>query len=75
MTEVKVGQLWADNDRREARDGKRQHLRVVALGWSQEHPQRPLAHLNNEDTGVATWVRVDRMRPNSTGYRLVEEAK
>lgn len=68
--QVKVGQLWADNDKREIAKSSRQRLRVVAID---RKSAKPKLSLNNEDTGKATWVKLSRMRPNSTGYRLLED--
>ena len=41
--DVRIGQLWADNDRREWHRNHRQHLRVV--GINADH-----VYLNDEDT-------------------------
>lgn len=65
MTEVRIGQLWADRDSREVKAGKRQHLRVVGI-----HNETKQVHLNNEDTGVDSWVKRSRM---GKAFRLVQE--
>ena len=70
---VKVGQLGADNDPREIKRGTRQHLRVVGIDRFAADRDDHRAHLNNEDTGIDTWVLIRRMKPNARGYRLVED--
>ena len=66
---VKVGQVWADNDKRAL---KNRRLRVVECGrrWAMcevfyEHSLMP------PDRTVRVLIR--RFRPTSTGYRLVSE--
>jgi hypothetical protein len=60
VTQVRIGQLWADRDAREVRAGNRQRLRVVGL--DQFGPRESWAvHLNNEDTGVDSWVKRSRI--------------
>lgn len=58
--EPKVGQIWASNDRRDLG----MHRTVVAVSenyvWL--------------DGLQRTRVRRDRMRPTSTGYRLIRDA-
>lgn len=57
---VKVGQVWADNDKRSR--GRR--VTVLEVG-----DEKALV-----TTGVTkTWIRLTRFRPNSTGYRLVSD--
>lgn len=69
MTEVKYGQLWADKDSREVKAGKRQHLRVEGLDRFGARETWKV-HLNNEDTGIESWVRQDRLVKR---FRLVED--
>lgn len=70
--EVKVGQVWADNDKRSA--GRT--VTVVAL----EEAYHPFKHYRytvavvEDRGGRRTRIRTDRMRPTSTGYRLVRDA-
>jgi len=68
MPEVRVGQIWADNDKR-SRGRKVRVVEVgethatveeVVTGWTGRPPRR-------------TRIRLDRFRPTSTGYRLVSE--
>ena len=57
---VKVGQVWADNDKRSR--GRR--VTVLEVG-----DEKALV-----TTGFKkTWIRLTRFRPNSTGYRLVSD--
>lgn len=82
---VRVGQVWADNDKRSA--GR--HLLVVAI-----EPARPATvgtvpakavveqcdaagTVHRDGTGRAkrTRVRLDRLKPTSTGYRLVKDVE
>lgn len=62
---VQVGQLWGDNDQRAKSRGDRQHLRIVSIDGEK-------AVINNEDTGLVTRIRLDRLKPTSTGYYLKE---
>lgn len=64
VIDIEVGQLWADNDKRSRDRGDRQRLRVLAVGVAR-------CKLENEETGNRTWVLKSRMKPTSTGYRLV----
>ena len=77
-TVIRVGQVWADNDSRGQGLGLRT-LKVVAIekgyvhraicevltDWDGEPPQR----------AREVRIKVDRMRPTSSGYRLVEETR
>lgn len=81
--DVRPGQIWADNDKRSA--GRK--VRVIAIedasGWD-GGKRRPLVPAravveqvvgrHNEGTGRRTRIRLDRFRPTSTGYRLVQDA-
>lgn len=60
---VKVGQRWKDNDRRSGgRIGK-----VLEVGET---------HARVEwYSGTSTRIRLDRFKPTSTGYRLIEDVK
>jgi len=66
MTEVKLGQIWIDNDKRSGHD---RHLQVIEIdeGWG-----GPYALCRNMATSKQTWIRVDRFKPTATGYRLEE---
>src|SRR5688572_8484729 len=59
---VRVGQLWADRDKRSL--GRL--LRVVAIEEDKAVVQSPSGR------GRKTRIRLDRFRPNSTGYLLMQ---
>lgn len=73
--QVKPGQIWADNDKR----SKGRHIRIVAMNGSRALVEQ-VAY--NERDGIAaalpgvrqTRIRLDRFRPTSSGYRLVQDA-
>jgi hypothetical protein len=65
IEEPRIGQVWASNDRRDYEAGRCQRLRVEAVVEGR-------ARLLNLDTGRLTTVAVRRMRPNSSGYRLLD---
>lgn len=65
--EVKVGQVWKDCDYRS--HGRR--IRIVAI----EGDRAVMAVLKgDEETGRRVKIRINRLKPCSTGYRLVEDA-
>jgi hypothetical protein len=78
MTDVKPGQVWADNDARS--EGRT--LRVESV----ENGKAVCTVLTNADCvnvdsawqrdmrGTTTRISVSRFRPTSSGYRLVEDA-
>jgi hypothetical protein len=63
MEKVEVGQIWADNDKR----AHGRELEVMHVGAAR-------AILRDVTTKRETEVAVSRMRPTSTGYRLVKHA-
>jgi len=69
--DVKVNQVWEDNDRRVK--GRRFRVDRIDCGLVFvtviENPEAP------ETVGRVRRIRLDRFRPTSTGYRLVSEAK
>lgn len=68
---VKVGQIWADNDKRA---GERQ---VQVLSVDETHATVRQYHPRDIAFGTTnrlTQIRLDRFRPTSTGYRLVSDA-
>jgi hypothetical protein len=79
IPEVRVGQVWADNDKRAV--GRR----VLVIGVDATHatvelcsqrgrPARGHEHAQVAEPGRRTRIRIDRFRPTSTGYRLVLDA-
>jgi hypothetical protein len=72
--EVRVGQLWQDNDPRIAELGKgRRLVRVTLVGPT--HAQVETWYEDEIGAHSRTGrVRLDRFAPRSTGYRLIEEA-
>jgi hypothetical protein len=62
VAEVEVGQVWEDCDRRAC--GRR--LRVEAVFEDLEQ-----VGCRVERTGKLTTISISRMKPGSTGYRLV----
>jgi len=83
MTEVRVGQIWADNDWRA--EGRTLRVDKVDRDYAYctvlTNPTKAQARLdagNRSDVrdmrGKPTRIRLDRFRPTSTGYRLVAEA-
>ena len=76
MTEVKVGQIWKDNDKRKGILLPERWLRVVRVAdgfaWCEEVERHWADWVA---TGKQTVLAVKRMRPTATGYALVKEAK
>jgi hypothetical protein len=71
LPEVKVGQVWADNDKRQ-----RKARTVTVIAVQKEFDGVPLSNpyaVVKSSTGRCTSVRLDRFRPTSTGYRLVQD--
>lgn len=64
LPDIRVGQVWKDNDKRSA--GRR--VRVVEVNFTHAVVQDPSGR------GRRTEIRLDRFKPTSTGYRLVEDA-
>ncbi|MEY9876608.1 hypothetical protein ABH931_006118 [Streptacidiphilus sp. MAP12-33] len=68
---VRVGQIWQDNDPRSY--GRK--LRVLEVGDTHalvelHQPRRD----TNAKRGRQTRIRLDRFKPTSTGYRLIQDA-
>lgn len=70
--EVAVGQVWADNDWRQA--GREVQVESINEGYAIvrviRHPKAPSAVMAAND-GHRTRIRLDRFRPTSTGFKLV----
>jgi hypothetical protein len=62
IPDVKVGQIWADDDIRE----QGRTLEIVAV-----EDGRVVARSSR--TGRTTTIRQDRFRPSGRGYRLVKD--
>lgn len=75
MTEIKPGQVWADNDPRSKGRTIRvlrveeTHAVVIVLS-ARIHAQQAE---RNRAEGAERRVRLDRFKPTRTGYRLVKE--
>lgn len=74
---VRPGQIWADNDKRSS--GR--YVRVDFLTAGRTHAYVEQVAYNEADRIAAempgarkTRIRLDRFRPTSSGYRLVQEA-
>lgn len=69
---VRPGQIWQDNDKR----GYGRQVRVVETDSTHAlvelHQPRQL-HLPGAKPGRRTRIRLDRFRPISTGYVLVQD--
>src|SRR5690606_34003686 len=78
-TVIRVGQVWADNDSRGQGLRGLRTLNVVAIekGYVRRAICEVLTDWDGEPPQRAREVRikVDRMRPTSSGYRLVEETR
>jgi hypothetical protein len=81
MNEVREGQLWQDNDKRLAKDGRVRYVRVIQLIDSMD----AFTHQTIRKARCEAWydevgslartvhINVERFRPNATGYRLIED--
>lgn len=70
--QVKVGQVWVDNDKRST--GR--HVKVMAI---EVVDKRAVVRPCNPSGGLIgariTRIRLDRFRPTGTGYRLVRDVE
>ncbi|MFI6889167.1 DUF6354 family protein [Streptosporangium canum] len=70
MTEVRPDQVWADNDSR-ARGRK---VRVVEVDETHATVEQVDGRaVDRGKSGRRTRIRLDRFRPTSTGYVLIED--
>lgn len=71
--EVKVGQVWADNDAR----ARGRTLEVLEVGENHAVCKvlTPARFANVSTTGRTVRIMLRRFKPNSTGYRLLEDTK
>ncbi|WP_435059419.1 hypothetical protein [Streptomyces sp. bgisy060] len=68
--DVRVGQVWADNDKRsEGRTVRVDEINVRYAYCTVLTPPTPGGR-----TGQRTRIALERMRPTSTGYRLLDGA-
>ena len=70
---VRPGQVWADNDKRSA--GRQ--VRIVEVDATHALVELHIPRGIGDDhakPGRRTRIRLDRFRPTTTGYRLVEDA-
>lgn len=71
--DVRPGQIWANNDKRSA--GRK--VRIVAID-EQPDPRKPGSTgyaVVEQVTGRRTRIRLDRFRPTTTGYRLIQDTE
>lgn len=66
MSEVRVGQVWADNDSRS--EGRKLMVMAITDGKAICSVAWP-----DNKTRKRTAIRLDRFKPTSTGYRLVSD--
>jgi desulfoferrodoxin (superoxide reductase-like protein) len=64
MNEVRVGQIWRDNDKR----NYTRWVEVVSIEGEK-------ATVINLETRKQTRISLKRFKPNATGYVLVKDAK
>lgn len=62
--DVKVGQIWEDND---SRMTYRRQIKVLAIEGGKAVVQHPRGF------GPRTRIRLDRFKPTTTGYKLVQD--
>lgn len=66
--EVKVGQVWEDNDPRQKKEGIAiRRIKVLEIKDGRARVQSP------SGLGARTWIRLNRFRPTASGYKLVED--
>jgi hypothetical protein len=73
MAEVRVGQVWASNDWRDQRKNPVPTFKVHVITHYGD-PAKSYATVMWEHSGRRSRILLRRFRPNSTGYRLVEDA-
>lgn len=67
---VRVGQVWADNDKR----AEGRTVRVDEVDARYAYCTVLMAATPGGRTGQRTRIALERMRPTSTGYRLLADA-
>jgi len=69
--QVSVGQIWEDYDSRYRMFDNRRRLRVLKT-----NARRTLVEdVNGSRQGRQTWILTRRLRPTSTGYRLISDSR
>ena len=69
--DVRVGQIWADND---PRCRGRRTVRVAEVGETAAVVEAVTDWDGNKSTAPRrTSIRLNRFRPTSTGYRLIQD--
>jgi hypothetical protein len=61
---VKVGQIWQDNDKRFVHTPR--NIKIVNIDY-----KKNTAGCKNVQTNKYTMIRLDRFKPNSSGYKLL----
>lgn len=71
MGDVKIGQEWADNDRR----AKGRRILVMAIEGDRAlvEVDRVARGQNKKGVGKRSHIKLSRFRPGSTGYTLVND--
>ncbi len=71
---VRVGQVWADNDKR----SRGRHLKVIDISRRMGTDRAEVQQCDQRGRIIGsrtTFIRLDRFRPTSTGYRLVRDVE
>lgn len=66
MTQIAIGQIWKDNDKRIV--SKERTVRV-------EEVDEQYAYVRDLSNNRRTRIRKDRFKPNSTGYILLKDVE
>jgi hypothetical protein len=66
--EVRVGQVWADNDKR---NRARRYIQITAIDGDKAVCEAWYDEPSSKARTVR--IRLDRFKPTSTGYQLVSE--
>lgn len=71
-TEIRAGQIWADNDSRS--EGRTLRVCAIELGCAICEVVTEIGGKKPARLGRKVRIKLDRLHPTSTGYRLVSEA-
>lgn len=66
-SKVEVGQIWQDWDIRRRVGRWIRFVEILYIHYDQNYAQ-----VQNTKTSKITLIRLDRFKPNSTGYRLCQ---